>query len=295
MKYFIVTCHGWSASNWIAYSLNLNSHILCTHSARNEAAKDKDLQSNENLQKNLQALHHGYANRQSRGLDAIYDEIESKGTAPVYGSVHVLRMRDIPIILSKFGEPERKFSLVNVIRHPVNLVWSGYGQFKDLFRYDLNELYWTTGKALSQAKDFIIEIGAKYNIKVGDLDNLAFIGACAILQSLKEDVQAYPAVIKSANIEFKGTYHMEKLTTSKDYYSSLCENLNLKDFMDTKYIEAVFKTGVVNKHKSDNKILTPVDRYNSFNEWQKEVYNHFLILNNLVEPYCQFGYPMATT
>src|ERR1041385_1726680 len=95
-KYFIVTSHGWSASNWVAHSLNLHPDIICTHSARNALAGEKDLQSNENLKIHLSQLHKGYASRQERDIRISYDEIESNGKALYYGSVHLYRMRDVP-------------------------------------------------------------------------------------------------------------------------------------------------------------------------------------------------------
>jgi len=134
-----VTSHGWSASNWTAHALNINKSVICTHSARNIPALSVDLQSNANLKINISELQKGYKLRQSRSLDAIYDEIESYGEAYAYGSVHVLRARDLPIIFKNNGSPYRIFKVANLIRNPVDLVWSGYGQFRDLFRYDINE------------------------------------------------------------------------------------------------------------------------------------------------------------
>ncbi|MEZ4781128.1 MAG: hypothetical protein R2816_06015 [Flavobacteriaceae bacterium] len=215
MKNFIVTSHGWSASNWTAHALNLNENILCTHSARNELASDKNLQSNINLKNNIDQLQKGYAQRQERSLDTIYDEIEKKGIAKSYGSVHVLRLRDLPIIYEKFGSSKRNFILVNIVRNPVDLAWSGYGQFKDLFRYDINELHWTTGKIVRQALEFSNYISSKYNLYMGDFENLAFIGACAVFESLKFDLDAYHKVNYMENIKFKGTIRMEDLTSKK--------------------------------------------------------------------------------
>src|ERR1041384_1183508 len=133
-EYFIVTSHGWSASNWVAHSLDLHPEIICSHSARNASAGAPDL--HDNLKFDLGRMHAGYVNRQGRPIDESYNEIEQMGDGKYYGSVHLYRLRDLPVLHEKFGPSSRNFSVMNLVRHPVNLVWSGYGQFKDLFRYD---------------------------------------------------------------------------------------------------------------------------------------------------------------
>lgn len=289
---FIVTSHGWSASNWTAHALNLNEHVLCVHSARIEIANDIDLQSNANLKKNIDQLQSGYLNRQARSLDDLYEYIISKGTADVYGSVHVLRLRDLPVIFEKFGTPGEKYTLANVVRNPVDLVWSGYGQFRDLFRYDINELYWTTGKVVNQALEFANKIGRKYDLNLGDFENLAFFGACAVLESLRKDIDAYELLKKTNNIDFVGTFKMEELTSSRSYFQLFAEKLGLGRFVSPQYIDAVFNTGIVNKHKYDSKKLTSLQRFESFSDWQKEVFIHFFKLHNLTNSYSEFGYDL---
>lgn len=289
MKFFIVTSHGWSASNWTAHALNLNNKVLCVHSARVEIANHKDLQSNYNLKKNINQLQKGYLKRQERSIDELYDEIIAKGEADVYGSVHVLRMRDIPIIINKFGPPIKSFKLANVVRHPVDLVWSGYGQFKDLFLYDINELHWTSGKVVRQALEFSNYIGEKYNLNIGDYEVLSFFGACAVMESLKNDLDAYTIVEKCNNISFQGTFQMEKITTSMEEYKNFCIALDVEE-VDELYLNKVFKTGIVNKHKADTIAVNSKERFEIFETWQKEVFSHFFRLHNLKENYEKFGY-----
>lgn len=65
-----------------------------------------------------------------------HDFIESNGDADFYGSVHFYRLRDLPAQYEKFENSERNFNVINLIRNPIDLVWSGYGQFKELFKTD---------------------------------------------------------------------------------------------------------------------------------------------------------------
>ena len=292
MSNFIVTCHGWSASNWTAHSLNLHNTVLCTHSARNVPADDKDLQSNKNLKKHINQLQKGYALRQNRSLDDIYDEIESFGENKNYGSVHVIRLRDIPVIHKKYGSPNRPFKIANVVRHPVDLVWSGFGQFKDLFRYDINELYWTTGKVVRSGLEFVNELSRKYNFNAGDFEYLAFLGACAVLESLKFDLDAYQNIDQVEKLDYVGTYRMEDLTKDPEYFKGFFESLLPDENADPLYLQSVFNTGQINKHKHDNKKLTPEERYDTFEEWQKEAFHYFFDKFGLFDGYSSFGYEL---
>lgn len=291
-KRFIVTCHGWSASNWTAHALSLGKDVLCTHSARNELANDIDLHKDSNLRENIHKFHKGYKKRTELSLDNLYEEIENKGKAMHYGSVHVLRMRDLPIIHEKYGDSIRKFKVANIVRHPVSLVWSGFGQLKDLFKYDINELHWTTGKIVNQGLDFVNKIGKKYQVDVGDYEHLAFIGACAIMSSLKADIDAYAPVMEMPNLEFVGTFQMEKLTSDSQYFGNFIENLNMEDVLSEEYVNLVMNTGNINKHKKDNKLMSASDRFNTFTPMQKEVFRYFFRHSDLSK-YQSFGYDVS--
>ncbi|MEZ4972119.1 MAG: hypothetical protein R2820_02365 [Cyclobacteriaceae bacterium] len=292
MNNFIVTAHGWSASNWVAHSLNQHPDVICTHSARNELADDKDLQSDRNLKLNLRQLHSGYINRQKQSLDDLYDEIASKGTSKYYGSVHVLRLRDIPVIVDKFSSPIRQFNLANIVRHPVDLVWSGYGQFQTLFKYDINEMYWTVGKILRDGKELCYYLVDKYDLNLGEMECLTFLGACAIMSSLKLDLEAYKGINNISNINFVGTYQMELLTSDRNEFKYFVETLTGDSVCTNEYLDKVFNAGVINKHKSDSKKLSPADRYNSFCPWQKDSFNYFFNFNSLQSDYGSFGYDL---
>ncbi len=291
---FIFTSHGWSASNWLAYALNLHEDILCTHSARNILANKTDMNSNDSLKKNLKDLHEGYVSRQNRSLDETFVEIEKLGQARLYGSVHVFRLRDIPVIVEKYGSPDRTFQVQNLVRHPVSLVWSGYGQFKDLFRYDLNELYWTTGKVLREAKDFIYHLSHKYDLYPGDLENLSFIGACAVLGSLKLDLDGLDNMRGTPNVFFKGHVKMEDITKKPHVLAESIKILSGEGILATpEYLEKVYTTGVVNQHKNDANKTNAEARYIKFSGWQKETFSYFFNKYNLQGAYEDMGYDFS--
>ncbi len=293
-KYFMVTSHGWSASNWLAYALNLHPNIICTHSARNIQASEKDMNSDDNLRQNLQNLHNGYQLRQNRTLKESYNFIEALGEAKVYGSVHVYRLRDLPVLFEKYGEFDRAFQVMNLVRHPVSLVWSGYGQFKELFRYDLNELHWTSGKILNTAKDFVQQLALKYDLYIGELENLAFIGAAAVLGSLRLDLDAVDSTKEIPKIHFGGHLQMEKITREPHVLRQIVSTLSDHTIDgNSEYLKQVFNAGVVNQHKNDANKYDAVLRYEQFTDWQKETFNYFFNLFDIQDSYREMGYDFS--
>ena len=293
-KYFIVTSHGWSASNWLAYALQLHPEISCTHSARNIIACDKDLQSDANLRRNLDYLHRGYLSRQNQALDSSYDEIEALGNSQYFGSVHRFRLRDIPIVYDRFGPFQRKYRVMNLVRHPVTLVWSGYGQFQNLFRYDINELHWTLGKVLEHAREFVFDFGRRYDLMLGDYEVLAFLSAAVVLGSLRLDLDALDSVCKTPNIDYRGHVQMEWVTRDKAVLKNVIGKLCGPELSVTPgYLRNVYSAGQINRHRRDNHQLSPEERWDEFNNWQREVFLYFMDYYNIWEDYEKMDYDLS--
>jgi hypothetical protein len=288
-KNFIVTSHGWSASNWLAFILNQNSHITTSHSAANLL----DEKLSNNIKDKLKDFHDGYKNRQSRPIDESYDFIESHGNADFFGSVHLYRLRDLPVQYEKFKNPKRNFNVVNLIRNPIDLVWSGYGQFKDLFKTDINELHWTTGKILED-KDFIYHLNDKYDLLIGDYENLAFIGAARVLGSLRLDLDAMDKIENIPFIKYLGEVKMEDVTSKPEILKGLVLKLTNNEIEVSKeYLNEIYKIGQINKHKQDNKKITSQERYESLKDWQQETLLYYLNKYNIIEAYKSFGYDLS--
>ena len=67
-NYFIITSHGWSGSNWLAYNLNLHPQITCGHSGAAIIAGDPNYINFLGLKKNFKKIVKGCVQRQSRTL-----------------------------------------------------------------------------------------------------------------------------------------------------------------------------------------------------------------------------------
>ena len=285
---FIITSHGWSASNWLAYSLNLHKHVICSHSALNALPIEKEMHEESRLKKNIRKFHKGYKTRVESSLSENYEKINSHGEAKIYGSVHLYRMRDLPKQFENYKGELGAFTVMNLVRNPIDLVWSGFGQFQQLFRFDLNELHWTVGRLLKTDKDYVFDIGEKYNIEIGSYENLSFFCACRVLESLETDLEILKDenFSQNKNINFKGFITKEDMTSDRDYYADILGRLGfVNDEIGSSYVDKVFKSGKINKHKMDKLDKIPQERYEGFLPWQKEVFNYFFNKYKLIKPY----------
>jgi hypothetical protein len=291
-QYFIVASHGWSASNWVAFSLNLHPQIACAHSSAALLADDPTVFDGGRIRPYIPQLRQGYVQRQSRPVDELYDEIERQKTAPFVGSVHTYRLRDLPVQAARFPNLRRSYRTINLVRHPLDVVVSGFGQFKDLFRIDLNEFSWTLRKVVDQGLDIVETVCARYGLNPGDYDVLCFFGACAVLGSLRLDILASQQ-IQSSNVcpwQYQGFVRMEEITRSAAVFAGLVQSITGREGLATAdYLKTVFQTGPINVHNREAGQNTN-KRWLDLEDWQREAFGLFLDRFDLLETYRDYGY-----
>ena len=166
-NYFIVTCHGCSASNWVAYTLNLHPKIACAHGSTATIATDPTQWDGDDLHHELAKLRRGQQRQVACSIDERYDELEAQKTAPFVGSVHTYRLRDLSQQSERFPHIRRRFRTVNLIRHPLDLVVSGHGLFQKAFRINLEEFSWTLRKVVVQGLDIVESVSDRYKLAPG--------------------------------------------------------------------------------------------------------------------------------
>jgi hypothetical protein len=183
---------------------------------------------------------------------------------------------------------------MDLVRHPVTLVWSGYSQFQNLFQYDINELHWTLGKVLGQARDFVFDLGRRYDLMLGDYEVLAFLGAAVVLGSLRLDLDAIEAVCELPNIDYHGHVQMETVTRGPAVLNDVIGKLCGPELPVTPdYLQNVFSAGQINRHRRDTHQLSPEDRWGTFNKWQRETFLHFMDYFNIGKAYEAMGYDLS--
>jgi len=289
---FIVTCHGWSASNWVAYALNRHPAIACGHSSAAILAEDSGIFDAAGLKRNLGALRRGYLQRQDRPMSEVHDDLAARKPAPHIGTVHTYRLRDLPGQAASFGTAPGPLRTVNLIRHPLDLVVSGYGQFQDLFRIDLKEFRWTLGKIVDQGLDIVEPLCDRYGIAPGDYDTVCFFGACVVLGSLRLDLDAQAAIEADSDSPwgYQGFVRTEDVTTRPTAFADLVGRITgTPDLATPDYLDAVFRQGRINVHNR-RAARTTAQRWHDLQDWQRAGFRAFLTRFDLRPAYQRFGY-----
>ncbi len=294
-NYFIVTCHGCSASNWVAYTLNLHPKIACAHGSTATIATDPTQWDGDDLHHELAKLRRGQQRQVACSIDERYDELEAQKTAPFVGSVHTYRLRDLSQQSERFPHIRRRFRTVNLIRHPLDLVVSGHGLFQKAFRINLEEFSWTLRKVVVQGLDIVESVSDRYKLAPGDYDNLCFFSACIMLGSLRLDLDAMQK-LQGRDIapwHYHGVVRMEDVTSSPAAFSELLRTISgQEDLATTEHLNRVFQTGKINTHKQAAKQGT-LQRWLDLSQWRREAFRLFLERFELRESYEKFGYDFS--
>ncbi|HAW20453.1 MAG TPA: hypothetical protein DCX14_09740 [Flavobacteriales bacterium] len=290
MNKFIVCCHGWSSSNWLAYALTSLPNIVASHSAKNVVGEEMKEQSLDNLRRTIQLYHQGYEKRDRRTIEEMFHEIPITSQTLAVGSVHVYRLRDLKTVSFE----DHDLVITNYVRNPIDLVWSGYGQLQDLFLFDINELWHTTGKVLDHGKEYVYDLANRHKLDIGNYEVLAFLGACAIMAGLKLDFDC--AEEKSKELSKKSFQHfkMEELTTNADALKRFIKLISRNEISITEsQANDILVRGALNKHRHDTIPIRGEDRFMMFKDWQKEAFCYFLNKFNLKHEYEGLGYDLS--
>ncbi len=284
--YFIVTCHGWSASNWTAVALSKHPHILCCHSAMNIPANSNSLRETEvEFKETMIKRHNARLSRGSRSIDALFDEVAAydvERKRSIYGNVHSLRIRDLPRLKQEFPTP-RPHVLMNQIRHPVSVVESGFGQVKNMLSWDVY-VHLDATHGMEDHLPFFIDLADRYQINLCDYDVRSFCYAANHLLFLGRDCRIAPDA---------PTIVMERITTEREYFAKILQELSAGRIEpSSEYLDEVYKLGQLNRHKSGKKI-TPQQQYESWLPWQQEVFYYFFIAADLKAAYQKHGYDFS--
>jgi len=216
--YFIITCHGWSASNWTATALSQHLDILCCHSAMNVPADSKKLKETESeFRATMVERHKARIARGELSINQLLDEVESYdvgGTRKVYGNIHTLRLRDLKGLTKKFGK-SYPFVLMNQVRHPVSLVASGFGQVRSMLSWDVF-CHIDAAHGMEEHLNFFLDIASRHNLNLCDYDVRSFSYAAHHQMFIAADIKAFPNV---------PTIVMERATTDQQYFGNIVRQI----------------------------------------------------------------------
>jgi hypothetical protein len=282
--YFLVTCHGWSGSHWLANALNLHKDITCGHSERILLATPENRASykGEGLATTTHERQESRMARGTRPLEEYYDDLEEMGDTPVYGTVHTFRLRDLPV-QAQLHPVQRPISILNMVRHPVSLVNSGFGHLREMTEYDIHVLL-EVAETISKSRDAFVAIGAAHDLNLCDRDVFCFLGAAYHSIFLGVDLKAVPTIQHIM---------MEKATTDRPYFEGVVRSLTGDRIpVDQAYLDEVFALGEVNSHRIGGR-KTPAERYASWQPWQREAFRHCLDKSGIQPTYAALGYDFS--
>ncbi|MBO6657188.1 MAG: hypothetical protein JJ934_09845 [Pseudomonadales bacterium] len=280
-QYFMVTSHGWSASKWLAAALNKHPEVTCVHSVGSVLPDEKESEYEDELHADLADMG-ATLGRQNQSLKEHFDSIVEKQDRRIIGSVHRYRLRDLPRLLQ--GGETYPFQLANLIRHPVTLVNSGQGEFTTLAEMS-DETRKEIQTFFENQRQYYLDLQRKYDLDLEDWSVLSFLAAAQHQFVLVHDQTCVKGV---ANV------CMERVTTEPELFRSMIEALSKKTLVaDDDYINGVFNMGNVNRHTNDRKITTPEERFELWNDWQREAYKHFMEQSGIDTVYSQVGYDFS--
>lgn len=302
-SWFIVTSHGWSASHWLAYNLNRHPKITCLHSSAALIAdvdepydprlilEQGDFRSIFNQ---IEELRQGYRDRKTRAPIDLYREAEKFHPADMVGSVHTFRLRDLPNLQGQLLPTERPLRIANLLRHPVNLVNSGFGQFSLSLRLDLNELMWVAKRIVDAGLPAFEGISARHGIYPGDIDPLCFLAACVTLRGLAEDFAARDTLVQDGAVNYLGTIRKEDVTRDPEVLATWIERLNGSPLPTAEtYFQDVYADGKRNVHNHQDQQEDPREIFFQWSKWQQEVFSYCIDHYNLRPLYTAEGYDLT--
>jgi len=285
-RFFIVTSHGWSASHWFAVALDTHPEVFCFHSALHLHARGDDT-SEEHL-KNITKDHSQAVNsREDLSIDVAFDQIMDRAKDPkirIFGNVHTYRLRDLPALKEKFPAP-REHRVMNLIRHPVSLINSGFGQLRTFAEWDI----FTLVESVASLQINLFELDRtvkKHKLNLTEPNVYMFMGACQHLYHLARDQHIGPE---------SPTIIMERLTTDTEYYAEIIRGLTAGEIECSKeYLNEVFALGAKNKHAQNKKSTnTPAQQFAAWDSWQRDVFLIAFRDSGLKDLYARHGYDFS--
>ena len=277
--YFAVTTPGLSATRWISFVLASNQDAFVTHgkhplhSIQNGSLVREQQMGDEESITDGNKMKWFYENLSLSEMHQIFESI--RPDAKALGTVHSFTIESLS---KKIGENTEDFriNVSNVLRHPVNYINSHFNLVKSAEGHQLYEHYERDlfNKALTLFPELLLIDCDNYS------DFLAFTVSCLSVHNLIYDLNA-------SDIPH---YRMEDLTTNTDLLKSFCEKTTGLPYQAS-VLNQMIQGGAINTHKKDKNKKTPIDIFEGWKPWQKDMCKIMIPLE-VVEMFEKNGYQM---
>jgi len=259
VKFFIIACEGRSSSVWLAEQVHLAPFVTCCHNVTSIAYELLGYGSHPLMHSLSYMLQMNYRQNEMKLFLSLLQKIHP---APIVGSVHTYRMRDIDNIVSENTPP---FCLYHLFRHPVTMLDSAYASEKHLCEIDstiLADRVNNVSVELAEEWEDIRSIINAAHIH-DDLDVCLFITAIGKMKFIN---------IRPDKVPISGIIKMEEITSSIDAFHDVLEMIGVSDEVIGKhYADIAFRPQ--NAHRKKPK--TVESTWDSWEPWQRELMHYF--------------------
>jgi GT2 family glycosyltransferase len=259
-RFFAVTTSGLTATRWLTYVLASHSDVFVAHGhcaldsvIDGDFRKEKETAGLESLTRGNEARGF-YDSHSLEEVLAAYQAIKPQARA--CGFVHSYTMHTL-IQAARSPAALADLRIMNVVRHPVNLIASHYSLVRSaeihppLYRYYVDDVL---PQALQQFPELFLIGCPDYRAF------LAFAVSCRVVNNLILDM-CYPGIRH---------LKMETLTTQAPALCDFCENLTGLPYAAAT-VEAFIRQGAINRHRPGTSSRCPRSIYASWAPWQQDM------------------------
>lgn len=271
-SYFLITSPGYTATKWLAATLNRHPAIYCNHSAGSEVL-DRDYTISE-----LDALvEEKLVQRDRMPLnDYLAALAQSGGDARACGNVHRYSLSALERNLKRF--PSRTpFDCVNLVRHPIPWVASGAAMIARICEGGVERKREQVRRHFEHHAGTYVHLGMAPD---PTWNELAFCFQCARL----------PQLARESRMRDHDHVRMEALTGSKEVLAALVERILRGGIDDAAAVQDAMQTpGPIHRHR-------PVayteawEQYAAWSPTQRALFEHWAALSGIRDAYRRFGY-----
>ncbi len=259
--YFLVTSFGRTATFWIASNLNRHGDIICSHGPAMPPVIP--MEGSQPSQSDVLRMHRDLDDFYDMPLDRFFDAMERLGPAKAYGNAHAYGAQSVKGLLAG-SSSGRRFTVVNVVRHPVTRIES----LRNRFEYELTYNTYFRERIETYIEQTVTQellqfVKSQCGVDL-TFDTRLFLYALSLVPSHdKNDLQV--PVLHVA---------MERVTRDPEAFCWMFNVLTHgKVGIDAEYLDSVFERGRLNVRGAER---SAVRQYRQWDAWMREAFRYVM-------------------
>lgn len=281
--HFLITSHGQTASMWLAAVLNCIPEIFCTHGyaypprpAKLEEITPDELTSREISAKRFETL----------SLDDFFSELRHATNKPIVGNVLAFYLGRLLSRVNKAKLKKRKFTLVNMIRHPVTRLTSTLKTWNPLDEDSspaFTDLDFAT--RCNHFKDYILQA---HQVDLTTHRNKSFVVALLAMEDITND-------IRLAKLNHIPNIKYEDITTDKNYFGNFIQHISADRIkLSPDVLNSLFSSKRINAHnRRSNGEHEASRQFQLWEKWQQDAFKFAMERTNMLHVYEGYNYDFS--